>query len=104
MKSVEKDDKSKYGTVPVDAQEKWVAMHHPSSPISSPSYNLPGPAWSCAWDSDDSCLLYAGLHNGTVMSFDMRNTAEHLHSLQLERPCPVTSLAFAPRNRSIGFL
>ena len=68
----------------------------------SSSFQTGVPAWACAWDLDDSNLLYCGLQNGTVEVYDVRNTAGHVQ--RLLRPgggaCPVTSLAFAPLCRA----
>ncbi|XP_041998342.1 E3 ubiquitin-protein ligase RFWD3-like [Salvia splendens] len=45
------------------------------------TYDLPASAWSCSWDICNSHYLYAGLQNGTVLQFDMRQTAKHVGSL-----------------------
>ncbi|XP_068645897.1 uncharacterized protein [Aristolochia californica] len=44
-------------------------------------YDLPAPVWSCAWDLDSSHQVYAGLQNGMLMVFDLRQTRTQLHAL-----------------------
>ncbi|XP_027351606.1 E3 ubiquitin-protein ligase RFWD3 isoform X2 [Abrus precatorius] len=39
------------------------------------NYDLQDPAWSCSWDLNSSHYIYAGLQNGSVLVFDMRQTA-----------------------------
>ncbi|XP_059628355.1 uncharacterized protein LOC132271101 isoform X2 [Cornus florida] len=38
------------------------------------SYDLPAPAWSCSWDLNSPHYMYAGLQNGKLLVFDMRQT------------------------------
>ncbi|XP_043699819.1 E3 ubiquitin-protein ligase RFWD3 [Telopea speciosissima] len=38
------------------------------------TYDLPAPAWSCSWDLNCSHHIYAGLQNGMIQVFDMRQT------------------------------
>ncbi|XP_021289087.1 E3 ubiquitin-protein ligase RFWD3 [Herrania umbratica] len=45
------------------------------------AYDLPAAAWSCSWDLNSSHQLYAGLQNGSVLVFDMRQTARHMDSM-----------------------
>ncbi|KAH6825355.1 hypothetical protein C2S53_016782 [Perilla frutescens var. hirtella] len=45
------------------------------------THNLPAAAWSCSWDICNSHYLYAGLQNGTVLQFDMRQTVKPVESL-----------------------
>ncbi|TYI10901.1 hypothetical protein ES332_A09G172600v1 [Gossypium tomentosum] len=42
------------------------------------AYDLPAPAWSCSWDLNGSHQIYAGLQNGSLVMFDMRQTARPL--------------------------
>ncbi|TYI65541.1 hypothetical protein E1A91_D09G164600v1 [Gossypium mustelinum] len=42
------------------------------------AYDLPAPAWSCSWDLNGSHQIYAGLQNGSLVVFDMRQTARPL--------------------------
>ncbi|CAA7390848.1 unnamed protein product [Spirodela intermedia] len=39
-----------------------------------------GPAWSCSWDSNASYHIYAGLQNGMLLMFDIRQTSSPLES------------------------
>ncbi|KAF3793385.1 E3 ubiquitin-protein ligase [Nymphaea thermarum] len=43
------------------------------------TYNLQAPAWSCAWDLNDSNYVYVGLQNGLLLIFDLRQT---MHPVQ----------------------
>lgn len=38
------------------------------------AYDLPAAAWTCSWDINSSHYVYAGLQNGSVFMFDMRQT------------------------------
>ncbi|KAL0874963.1 hypothetical protein Bca101_024668 [Brassica carinata] len=44
------------------------------------SYDLPAASWSCSWDRNSSHHIYAGLQNGMVLMFDMRQTMGPLGS------------------------
>ncbi|WCJ34519.1 Transducin/WD40 repeat-like superfamily protein [Euphorbia peplus] len=44
------------------------------------SYDLPAAAWSCSWDLNSSNHLYAGLQNGSLLAFDVRQTGSPLES------------------------
>ncbi|CAL4928605.1 unnamed protein product [Urochloa decumbens] len=43
--------------------------------------DLPVPGWSCSADVSSSCHIYAGLQNGTILVFDIRQGARPLHSM-----------------------
>ncbi|XP_028776046.1 E3 ubiquitin-protein ligase RFWD3-like isoform X2 [Neltuma alba] len=45
------------------------------------NYDLQVPAWSCSWDLSSSHYAYAGLQNGSVLVFDLRQTSGPLKSL-----------------------
>ncbi|OVA06945.1 zinc finger protein [Macleaya cordata] len=45
------------------------------------TYELPAPAWSCSWDLNCQYQLYAGLQNGMLLVFDMRQTARPVESM-----------------------
>ncbi|CAH2074327.1 unnamed protein product, partial [Thlaspi arvense] len=45
------------------------------------SYSLPAAPWSCSWDRNSSHHIYAGLQNGMVLVFDMRQTMRPFASL-----------------------
>lgn len=40
--------------------------------------DLPAAAWSCSWDVNSSHFVYAGLQNGMVLVFDLRQTVRPL--------------------------
>ncbi|KAF5737520.1 Transducin/WD40 repeat-like superfamily protein putative isoform 1 [Tripterygium wilfordii] len=44
------------------------------------AYDLPAAAWSCSWDLNSSHYMYAGLQNGMLLVFDMRQTARPVES------------------------
>ncbi|XVF55528.1 hypothetical protein PTKIN_Ptkin06aG0043200 [Pterospermum kingtungense] len=44
-------------------------------------YDLPAAAWSCSWDLNSSHQVYAGLQNGSLLVFDMRQTSRPLESV-----------------------
>ncbi|CAN0926945.1 E3 ubiquitin-protein ligase RFWD3 [Linum grandiflorum] len=46
------------------------------------SFNLPCPAWSCSWDLNSPHHYYAGLQNGMLLAFDIRQTAKPLEYRQ----------------------
>lgn len=43
--------------------------------------DLPAPGWSCSADESSSHHVYAGLQNGMLLVFDIRQTARPLHSM-----------------------
>ncbi|KNA14167.1 hypothetical protein SOVF_109620 [Spinacia oleracea] len=43
-------------------------------------YDLPAAAWSCSWDRNSSHIVYAGLQNGLLLVFDLRQTGMPLDS------------------------
>ncbi|KAJ4844171.1 hypothetical protein Tsubulata_042095 [Turnera subulata] len=72
------------------------------------SYDLPAPAWTCSWDLSSSHYLCAGLQNGSLLLFDMRQTIRPVecrdivasYRPKVEMPCemvasqcPLTPLA-----------
>ncbi|KAL5740857.1 hypothetical protein ACOSQ2_030037 [Xanthoceras sorbifolium] len=46
------------------------------------NYALPAAAWSCSWDCSSAHYLYAGLQNGMILVFDMRQTTRPVESLK----------------------
>ncbi|KAM8947798.1 E3 ubiquitin-protein ligase RFWD3 [Pelodytes ibericus] len=62
------------------------------------------PVWSCCWCSDDSNYVYAGLINGSVHVYDLRDTSQCVKELvPLGSRCPVVSLSYLPRAASEVF-
>ncbi|KAL1351970.1 hypothetical protein AAHE18_06G132600 [Arachis hypogaea] len=45
------------------------------------NYDLQVPPWSCSWDLNNSHYMYTGLQNGSVLVFDIRQTAGPMKSL-----------------------
>lgn len=61
-------------------------------------YECTMPVWSCAWNADDRNYFYAGLQNGTVLVFDVRNLSEPVVTLNQDTGSrsPVVSLQYMP--------
>ncbi|XP_069822451.1 E3 ubiquitin-protein ligase RFWD3 [Dendropsophus ebraccatus] len=68
------------------------------------TYNTGRPVWSCCWCSDDNNYVYAGLINGSVLVYDLRDTSQYVKELvPLGARCPVVSLSYVPRAASEVF-
>ncbi|XP_041367491.1 E3 ubiquitin-protein ligase RFWD3-like [Gigantopelta aegis] len=68
------------------------------------TYNSPTPVWSCVWNADDRNFFYAGLQNGTVLEFDIRNTTSFVQQLNTENSkSPVVALQYVPRDHNSSF-
>jgi len=62
------------------------------------------PAWSCVWNSQDRNYFYAGLQNGLVLEFDVRNTEEPVQRMNGEASrSPVLSLQFMAADQAADF-
>jgi len=61
-------------------------------------YECAMPVWSCAWNADDRNYFYAGLQNGTVLVFDVRNLSEPVVTLNQDTGSrsPVVSVQYMP--------
>ncbi|NXO01356.1 RFWD3 ligase, partial [Rhinopomastus cyanomelas] len=65
------------------------------------TYNTGRPVWSCCWCLDDTNYIYAGLVNGSVMIYDLRDTNSHVQELVPQKSrCPMVSLSYLPRMAS----
>ncbi|NXO36664.1 RFWD3 ligase, partial [Locustella ochotensis] len=65
------------------------------------TYNAGRPVWSCCWCLDDTNYVCAGLVNGSIMMYDLRNTNSHVQELVPQKlRCPVVSLSYLPRMAS----
>ncbi|CAI5781932.1 E3 ubiquitin-protein ligase RFWD3 [Podarcis lilfordi] len=65
------------------------------------TYNTGRPVWSCSWCLDDTNYVYAGLVNGSVLVYDLRDTSSHVQELAPQKSrCPVVSLSYLPRMAS----
>lgn len=49
------------------------------------TYNTGKPVWSCCWCLDNSSYIYAGLSNGSVLVYDIRDTSTHVQELEPPR-------------------
>lgn len=68
------------------------------------TYNAERPVWSCCWCLDESNYMYAGLMNGSVLVYDLRNTSSHVQELVPQKArCPAVSLSYIPRAASTAF-
>ncbi|XP_061696605.1 E3 ubiquitin-protein ligase RFWD3 isoform X2 [Syngnathoides biaculeatus] len=68
------------------------------------TYKADKPVWSCCWCADDPNYAYAGLSNGSVLLYDVRDTSAHVRELQpLRSRAPVASLCYIPRAASSSF-
>ncbi|KAG8437250.1 hypothetical protein GDO86_008089 [Hymenochirus boettgeri] len=68
------------------------------------TYNTGRPVWSCCWCADDDNYVYAGLINGSVLVYDLRDTSQSIRELvPLGSRCPVVSLSYLPRAASEVF-
>ncbi|XP_068022635.1 E3 ubiquitin-protein ligase RFWD3 [Melanerpes formicivorus] len=65
------------------------------------TYNAGRPVWSCCWCLDDTNYIYAGLVNGSIMIYDLRDTKTHVQELVPQKSrCPMVSLSYLPRMAS----
>ncbi|XP_034281435.1 E3 ubiquitin-protein ligase RFWD3 [Pantherophis guttatus] len=65
------------------------------------TYNASRPIWCCCWCLDDTNYVYAGLANGSVLVYDLRDTSSHVQELAPQKSrCPVVSLSYLPRMAS----
>ncbi|KFV73564.1 E3 ubiquitin-protein ligase RFWD3, partial [Struthio camelus australis] len=65
------------------------------------TYNTGRPVWSCCWCLDDTNYIYAGLVNGSIMVYDLRETSSHVQELAPQKSrCPMVSLSYLPRMAS----
>lgn len=68
------------------------------------TYDAGRPVWSCCWCLDESNYMYAGLINGSVLVYDLRNTSSHVQELAPQKArCPVVSLSYIPRAALTAF-
>ncbi|NXH71386.1 RFWD3 ligase, partial [Hydrobates tethys] len=66
------------------------------------TYNAGRPVWSCCWCLDDTNYIYAGLVNGSIMIYDLRDTNSHVQELVPQKSrCPMVSLSYLPRMASV---
>ncbi|NXI34956.1 RFWD3 ligase, partial [Galbula dea] len=67
------------------------------------TYHTGRPVWSCCWCLDDANYIYAGLVNGSIMVYDLRDTNSHVQELVPQKSrCPMVSLSYLPRMASVS--
>ncbi|KAK4578692.1 hypothetical protein RGQ29_028686 [Quercus rubra] len=66
------------------------------------NYDLPDPAWSCSWDSNNPSYIYAGLQNGTLLTFDMRRTRNPLQCMVGLTSRPIHTIYSLVNNPAFG--
>lgn len=67
-------------------------------------YDTSVPAWSCVWHAEDRNYFYAGLQNGLVLEYDIRNTDGAVQEINIEGSrSPVASLCFLRKELSANF-
>ncbi|XP_026535927.1 E3 ubiquitin-protein ligase RFWD3 isoform X2 [Notechis scutatus] len=65
------------------------------------TYNASRPIWCCCWCLDDTNYVYAGLANGSILVYDLRDTNSYVQELVSQKSrCPVVSLSYLPRMAS----
>ncbi|KAM6223799.1 E3 ubiquitin-protein ligase RFWD3 [Rhynchocyon petersi] len=68
------------------------------------TYNAGRPVWSCCWCLDEDNLFYAGLANGSILVYDLRNTSCHIQELMPQKVrCPLVSLSYLPKAALTAF-
>ncbi|XP_004600932.1 E3 ubiquitin-protein ligase RFWD3 isoform X1 [Sorex araneus] len=68
------------------------------------TYNAGRPVWSCCWCLDENNYIYAGLVNGSILVYDLRNTTSAVQELFPQKSrCPLVSLSYLPRAASTAF-
>lgn len=68
------------------------------------TYSVGRPVWSCCWCLDENNYIYAGLANGSIMVYDLRNTSSAVQELVPQKNrCPLVSLSYIPRAASAAF-
>ncbi|KAK1330446.1 hypothetical protein QTO34_010635 [Cnephaeus nilssonii] len=68
------------------------------------TYNAGRAVWSCCWCLDENNYIYAGLVNGSVLVYDLRNTSCYVQELVPQKArCPLVSLSYIPRAASAVF-
>lgn len=68
------------------------------------TYNTGRPVWSCCWCLDENNYIYAGLANGSILIYDLRNTNTYIQELVPQKArCPLVSLSYLPRAAVAAF-
>ncbi|XP_051830603.1 E3 ubiquitin-protein ligase RFWD3 isoform X1 [Antechinus flavipes] len=68
------------------------------------TYHAGRAVWSCCWCLDDENYIYAGLVNGSILVYDLRDTSNHVQELTPQKSrCPLVSLSYLPQMASSAF-
>ncbi|XP_057568878.1 E3 ubiquitin-protein ligase RFWD3 [Hippopotamus amphibius kiboko] len=68
------------------------------------TYDAGRPVWTCCWCLDENNYFYAGLVNGSILVYDLRNTSSPIQELVPQKArCPLVSLSYIPRAASAAF-
>ncbi|XP_007477568.2 E3 ubiquitin-protein ligase RFWD3 isoform X1 [Monodelphis domestica] len=68
------------------------------------TYHTGRAVWSCCWCLDDENYIYAGLVNGSILVYDLRDTSSHVQELTPQKSrCPLVSLSYLPQMASAAF-
>ncbi|XP_036919534.1 E3 ubiquitin-protein ligase RFWD3 isoform X3 [Sturnira hondurensis] len=68
------------------------------------TYNAGRAVWSCCWCLDENNYIYAGLVNGSILVYDLRNTSCYVQELIPQKArCPLVSLSYISRAASAVF-
>ncbi|XP_074055617.1 E3 ubiquitin-protein ligase RFWD3 isoform X2 [Macrotis lagotis] len=68
------------------------------------TYHTGRAVWSCCWCLDDDHYIYAGLVNGSILVYDLRDTSSHVQELVPQKSrCPMVSLSYLPQMASVAF-
>ncbi|XP_036608476.1 E3 ubiquitin-protein ligase RFWD3 isoform X3 [Trichosurus vulpecula] len=68
------------------------------------TYHTGRAVWSCCWCLDDENYIYAGLVNGSILVYDLRDTSSHVQELAPQKSrCPLVSLSYLPQMASSAF-
>ncbi|KAE8666192.1 Transducin/WD40 repeat-like superfamily protein, putative isoform 2 [Hibiscus syriacus] len=62
------------------------------------TFDFQAPAWSCSWDLNSSHQIYAGLQNGSLCVFDMRQTAKPLEFVHGLTSNPIHTIYSTPNS------
>ncbi|XP_072492655.1 E3 ubiquitin-protein ligase RFWD3 isoform X3 [Notamacropus eugenii] len=68
------------------------------------TYHTGRAVWSCCWCLDDENYIYAGLVNGSILVYDLRDTRSHVQELVPQKSrCPLVSLSYLSQMASTAF-
>ncbi|XP_059155523.1 E3 ubiquitin-protein ligase RFWD3-like [Physella acuta] len=74
--------------------DKCILMSSVSSKAVILKYTVNMPVWSCAWNTSNNNIFYAGMERGVVKEFDIRRTDSHVQNVLDNGVGPVSSIQF----------